>query len=236
MFLKSSKSETGRYLAFEPVDGLDVRVNFASDMPSEFVYDGKRIKSVSDYVSRNFYVRLEDFACLYATLCFMEKDKGFCKEGMSIRDAYYDYARMLFYVSKDKPMVLQIKYIDYVLKESAVIFIDTTDIRFGYLLAHMRMVLSYYLVIPFTLNGIDYTYNRADKELTVSINDEFVVIKRENIELMKSIYHSMLTTGINWNTYLDEDNRISIANGKLFIDNIRQGELDFYKIIAIAST
>ncbi len=232
-------------LSFEPENqkySSCVNVTFISNQPSTF-YDNTTkalVNSSAAEINDMLTVKVKDVAELYLGLSFIEKDKRFHSSdnviGYKLNDVEYDNKVIHFFVSPNKPYTLQIKYTDYISKACGVLFIDITDLKFGYLLAHIRTVLSHYDIIPFKLSNVEYTYNKLTKDITIKAPDiitnqlQVYVIQEDAIELIKSIYHAIITRGLVWNAYFDSEHQVGIVNQKYVINGIKYDIIDFYKI------
>jgi len=173
---------------------------------------------------------------LYLALSFVEKDYRLTKPSKAIllEDINLDAKKIQVFISKNKPNTLQMRYVNHIENKAGIVFLETTNLKFGLFLAYLDLIIDKFDILRCTLGDLGFIYYR--KERTLYITDKHfnlqdsIRIDAHNISLIKALYHTSLTRGFCWDLYVDPDRTVAISNNRLIVNGKRYHQSIFYEL------
>ncbi len=210
-----------------------LEVRYKSSYPSSYKSKGKTYTSNKE-IDDTLTVKVNQVIELYLALSFVEKDYRLSKFGsITLSDIEKD-KRILFFLSKEKPNTLCMKYINYETQEAGIFLLETTDLKFGLFLTYLRRQIELFEVLRFKLSDLGFVYYRELKELYITDihfhMEKAIRIYEDTIDMVKTLYHVAITRGFCWDIYIDDDNNISITNNKIIVNGVKYHESIFYEL------
>jgi len=173
---------------------------------------------------------------LYLALSFVEKDYRLTRPSKVIllKDINLDAKSIQVYIAKNKPNWLQMRYVNHIENKAGILFLETTNLKFGLFLTYLDLIIDKFDILRCTLGDLGFIYYR--KERTVYITDKYfnmqdsIRIDAHNISLIKALYHTSLTRGFCWDLYVDPDRTVAISNNRLIVNGKRYHQSIFYEL------
>ncbi|MFP3257595.1 MAG: hypothetical protein RXO36_07335 [Candidatus Nanopusillus acidilobi] len=215
-----------------------VKVTYKS--PYESAVDPTNIanfKPRADFsIEDTLIVPMNQIVELYLAFSFIEKDYRLTRPSKVIllEDINNNAKRIQVFISKNKPNFIQMRYVNYKENKGGILFLETSNLKFGLFLAYLDLVIDKFDILKCILGDLGFIYYR--KERTLYITDKYfnmqdsIRIDAHNISLIKALYHTSLTRGFCWDLYLDPDKTVAISNNRLIVNGKRYHQSIFYEL------